>query len=468
MTRYDIVIIGGGPGGYTAAIRASMRGARVALVEQGRLGGVCLNCGCIPVKALYRTARHLRNLPRLQEHGIHVESSFVSAEAFERKAAIVARLTKNVASLLKSHGVTLVRGRARLMGAGLVAVTQENGEDLHLEAQAVVVATGTRPFLPKVWADCAETSDEFLTARTDCPRRLLVVGGGYIGCEMAAIMAAFRLDEVLLVEKAPELLRGFDRQAVKVMERELSAAGVRIFKETTLVALEKGTHGMRVQLSSGETCETDAVLAAMGRYPNVENLGLETAGVKLAEDEAIAVDSRMRTTAENVYAIGDVTNIMQLATVAIYQGEVAVDNILGIDREADYRVIPSTVFTFPEMARVGLQEDECRAANRDYVLGSFPYVGCGKAQCDGETLGAAKLLFAGNDGALLGGMAYGEEASLLIAEVAVAMRSNMKGMELADTVHAHPTLSEIVRETAADAMGLCVHKASIRKSKRDG
>jgi len=468
MTRYDIVIIGGGPGGYTAAIRASMRGARVALVEQGKLGGVCLNCGCIPVKALYRTARHLRNLPRLLEHGIHVESSFVSAEAFARKAAIVARLTKNVASLLKSHGVTLVRGRARLMGAGLVAVTQEDGADLHLEAGAVVIATGTRPFLPKVWADCAETSDEFLTARTDCPRRLLVVGGGYIGCEMAAIMAAFRLDEVLLVEKAPELLQGFDRQAVKVMERELSAAGVRIFKETTLVALEKCTHGMRVQLSSGETCETDAVLAAMGRYPNVENLGLETAGVKLAENGAIAVDSRMRTTAENVYAIGDVTNIMQLATVAIYQGEVAVDNILGIDREADYHVIPSTVFTFPEMARVGLQEDECRAANRDYVLGSFPYVGCGKAQCDGETLGAAKLLFAGDGGALLGGMAYGEEASLLIAEVAVAMRSNMRGMELADTVHAHPTLSEIVRETAADAMGLCVHKASIRKSKRDG
>ncbi|NLV23791.1 MAG: dihydrolipoyl dehydrogenase [Deltaproteobacteria bacterium] len=463
MTPFDIAIIGGGPGGYAAAIRAAQKGAQVCLVEKGRVGGTCLHRGCIPVKTLYATARRLVAMKHLAEHGIQVDGyRFDSGTALRRKDAVVSGLEKGIEGLLKSHGVELLRGEGTLEGPGQVRIRCANVIG-RIQARSIIIASGARPFIPPFMTqggDSVLTSDEFLNMEA-LPKRLLIVGGGYIGCELAGIAALFG-GRVTLVEQLPELLSGIDRPAVREMEKNFQELGVEVLKGTAVQAVVKSGASVLVKLAGQEKeLEVDKVLVAVGRRPNSANLGLEEAGVVL-RNGAVAVDAGMRTSVDNVYAIGDVTNILQLAHVADYQGEVAVENALGGKAEADYRIVPATVFTFPEIAQVGLSEKECREKKRNYRLGSFAYQASGKAQCDGETKGAARLLAAAEDGRILGGLVYGAEASALIAEVATAMRAGMSVGELAGLIHAHPTLNEIIKEAAADVLGAAVHKVGRR------
>jgi dihydrolipoyl dehydrogenase len=466
MIEYDLVVIGAGPGGYVAAIRGAQKGAKVCLVEAAQVGGTCLNRGCIPTKALYSTARLLQKIRGSSEHGIGIgDLVFDFATAARRKNEVVDKLVGGVAQLLKGSGVDVFTGRGVLEAPGRVQIRHQ-GVVGHLRAKNIILATGSTPTIPKslpIDGKNVLTSDEILAIK-ELPRRLVIVGGGYIGCEFAGIYSTFGT-EVTIVEQLPILLGRSDRQAVREVEKSFKAAGVKIHVDTAVEAIEKEAAELRVKLSNGETVVADKVLVAVGRWPNSSGLGLEEAGIQL-ENGVVAVDERMSTTVDGVFAIGDVTGGMQLAHVASYQAEIAVENALGGDTRADYRVVPSIIFTLPEIAQVGLTEEQCRERKQNYLAGRFAYLASGKALCDGETRGTVKILADQGDGRILGATIVGEEASSLVAEVSLAMQRNLTAKELAEVIRAHPSLPEMIKEAAEDVSGAAVHKMSRPAARR--
>ncbi|KIH77092.1 dihydrolipoamide dehydrogenase [Geoalkalibacter ferrihydriticus] len=465
MTEYDIAVVGGGPGGYVAAIRAAQQGACVCLIEAERVGGTCLNHGCIPTKALYSTALLLQRLRRAEEHGIEIEEPrFDFARAAARKDAVVKKLVGGVEQLLKAQGVELYRGQAALEEPGRLRIRRPE-VTARLRAKNIILATGSRALRPKAFPVDGKnvlTSREILAIK-ELPKSLLIIGGGYIGCEFASIFAAFGT-QVTVVEQLPRLLGGTDRQAVKEVEKAFKSAGITVHTDTAVEALEVGEGQVRVQLSGKDEATVEKVLVAVGRVPNTDGLGLEEAGVK-TDKGAILVDEGMRTSQSTIFAIGDVTNIMQLAHVASYQAGIAVANALGGDEKADYRVVPSAIFTLPEIGQVGLSEEAAREQDLDIEIGRFSYQASSKALCDGEAQGLVKILTAADDGRILGASFVGEEASSLVSEAAVAMAAGLSASTLGRIIHAHPTLPEMVMEAAEDVHGLAVHKAGRKRNR---
>jgi dihydrolipoamide dehydrogenase len=464
VIEFDIGIIGGGPGGYTAAIRAAQQGASVCLVEKGKIGGTCLHRGCIPTKAFFSTARLLDMVSAGVAHGLQVGGlHFDVRTAIQRKNKIVSRLEAGVEKLLAENKVEIFRGRAALEEANRIRIRQ-GAATTQVQARSIILAPGSEPLTLRsfpVDGKAILTSEDFL-ALDFFPASLVIIGGGYIGCELAGIAALFGT-RVVLIEKMPELLTRSDPQAVREMEKQLTAKGVAIYKQTE--AALAGREGGRLQLhlsSQDDILETDMVLCALGRKPNSENLGLEEAGIKI-EDGAIVVDGQMRTSVSNIFAIGDVADKMQLAHVASYQAEIAVKNALGGAAEADYNAVPATIFTFPEIARVGLSERQCRESSFAFQTGWFSFQASGKALCDGKERGLAKIFAAAGDGRILGASIHGEEAASLIAEVALSMQNGITVAQLAAAVHSHPTLPEIIGEAADDVLGRALHKAPRRK-----
>jgi dihydrolipoamide dehydrogenase len=460
MTEYDIAVIGGGPGGYTAAIRGAQRGARVCLVELERVGGTCLQHGCIPTKAYHATARLLRRLGTAADHGVKIDNwSFDFAGAVRRKNGLVRDMTGGLQQLLKDHGVDTIQGQAKLEGPGRVAIHRQ-GVVGHIRARNVILATGSTSARPSALAVDGKnilTSREILAIQ-ELPASLLVVGGGYIGCEFAAIFAAFGC-RVVLIEQQSTLLGDSDGDAVREIVRSLEAQGVEVRTGTTIDGLDPSAGSVIARLAGGERIKAEKALVAVGRVPNSEGLALEEYGVRL-EGRAVVVDEGMRTSLAGLYAVGDVTGGPQLAHAAFHQAAVAVENALGGEARVDFRVLPSAVFTLPEMAQVGLTESACRAKQIEYKTGRFSYRANGKALCEGESRGFVKLVADRRDGTILGASAVGEEASVLIAEVAAAMHARSKASDLAALIHAHPTLAEMIMESAADVDGLAVHKAT--------
>jgi dihydrolipoamide dehydrogenase len=458
MVEFDIVVVGGGPGGYAAAIGGARRGARVCLVEQDQLGGTCLHRGCIPTKAYHGTARLLNRLRDAGEHGVHISGwSFDFGQAARRKDALVRRLASGLQQLVKGHRIDVFRGRASLEGPGRLAIRRQ-GVTGHVRARTVILATGSRAARP---ADLAIDGKNILTSEEilgiqELPESLLIVGGGYIGCEFAAIFAAFGC-RVVLVEQQGSLLGGADAEAVAEITRNLKAQGVVLHTGTTLDELGEIDGAVVARLAGGEKVSAAKALVAVGRVANSGDLGLEELGVSI-ERGAVVVDDGMRTSLAGLYAVGDVTGGPQLAHVAVYQAGIAVENALGGDARVDYRILPSAVFTLPEMSQVGLTEADCRARGIEFKIGHFPYRTNAKALCDGEPGGFVKLVADRRDGTLLGGVIVGEEASVLIAEVAAAMGQGLTAAALADLIHAHPTLAEMVMESAADADSMALHR----------
>ena len=459
MFEFDIAVIGGGPGGYAAAIRGVQRGARVCLIEREKLGGTCLQHGCIPTKAYHSTAQLLRRLLSAEEHGIKINDwSFDFAGAVHRKDVLVRRMTDGLKQLLKGYDVTIFQGQAKLEGPGRIAIHRKAVTG-HIRARNIILATGSLAARPPSLAVDGKnilTSEEILAIQ-ELPESLMIVGGGYIGCEFAAIFAAFGCRTVL-VEQQSALLGGSDADAVREITRSLKAQGVEVFTGTGIEGLEARGGLVMTRLTDGRVMETSKALVAVGRVPNSDNLGLEENGVRL-DAGAIVVDEGMRTSLTGHYAIGDVTGGLQLAHVASHQATVAVENALGGEARTDFRVLPSAVFTLPEMAQVGLTEAACQTKEIDFKTGYFPYRTNGKALCEGESQGFVKLLADRRDGTLLGGTIVGEEASVLIAEVAAAMHQRLNIADLATLIHAHPTLAEMIGESAADADGTAIHRA---------
>lgn len=461
----DILFLGAGPGGYVGALRAGRLGARVVIIEKEHVGGTCLNVGCIPTKALLSTVEVVQHVKHAQEFGISVQGYSVDfGKMMERKDKIVQQLRKGVEFLLKKDKVRLVRGIGKLLDAHTVEVTASDGKTEKITSRNIVIATGSVPALvPLSGLEIGEsvwTSTELLSA-TAVPKRMLVVGGGYVGLEFGYTFASLGTD-VTVVEMLPQIAGTMDREVAAELEKTLKKGGLKILTNTTVVGAEDIPGGKRVKIKGPDgkedQIEVEKVLISVGRKPFTEGIGLETLGIK-NERGRIIVDDRMQTNIPGVYAIGDCIGNPMLAHAASHEGLVAVANCMGHDERMDYRAVPGVIFTHPEVASVGLTEEEAREQHGDDVrVGKFPYSINGKAMGMGERDGFAKVIADAKYGEVLGVHIIGPHATDMIAEAVVAIQSEATIDDIAASIHPHPTLSEPIHEAALDTMGMALHK----------
>jgi dihydrolipoamide dehydrogenase len=467
---FDVVVIGSGPGGYVAAIRAAQLGLRAAVVEREFLGGVCLNVGCIPTKAMLRTAELYDTFKRAAEFGIQADGVRLDyARVLERRDQVVSTLSNGVAGLLKSNGVAVFRGSGRFLDRNRVAVSGGDGGETTLETRNVIVATGSTPAeLPVPGGDHPRVidSNEALALK-EVPESVLVVGAGAVGCEWGQIFASFGA-RVTLVEMLPTLLPLEDEELGKALERIFRKKGIEARTGTKVGQIVEGDDGALVATLVGpdgreERVSAQYVLSAVGRRPNTAGLGAEVIGLEQDRRGFIVVDERLRTNVPGVYAIGDVTGKQLLAHLASHQGIVAAENIAGQSKEMEYHVVPAVTFTHPEVASVGLSEVKAREAGHDVRVGRFPFAASGRALAYGETDGFVKLVTDAKYGEVLGAHIIGPQAGDLIAEIALAMRLEATVEDIAATIHVHPTLAESVMEAALASVGMAIHIARPRR-----
>jgi len=487
---FDLAIIGGGPGGYVAAIRAGQLGLRTALVEKERAGGVCLNWGCIPTKAMLRSADVLETVQHAADYGVRADNIGLDySVVLKRKDKIVKGLTDGVAGLLKAAKVTVFNGHARFTGPNTVEVVPTGeaplgaGGPLYnadpapdgsptatVSAREMIIATGSTPAMlpiPGIDLPGVITSDgAFLLP--EVPRRILIVGGSAVGAEWASMFHAFG-SEVTIVELLPSLVPLEDADIGKALGQSFSKRGINVQTARTVGAIAQGDGGaLRVtttKASGGDeqTAEADVVLIGVGRRPNTAGLDLEKTGVTLDRRGFVEVDDQMKTNVEGVRAIGDVTGKVLLAHVASHQGLVAVGNIAGHHERMDYKAVPAATFTHPEVASVGLSEKAAKEAGHEVVTGRFPYSALGRAQTFGATEGFFKIVAEAKYREVLGVHIIGAAASDLIPEGTLAMALEGTLDDIANTIHAHPTLGEGTMETTMMALGLPIHMPPPRR-----
>ncbi|WP_287409254.1 dihydrolipoyl dehydrogenase [Oceanithermus sp.] len=456
---YDLIVIGTGPGGYHAAIRAAQLGLKVAAVEAGAVGGVCLNVGCIPTKALLHAAETLEHAAKAAEFGlVFAEPERDLAKMGKWRDKIVKKLTGGVASLLKGNGVELVKGFAKFTGPRELEVDGKK-----LEARKVIVATGSKPARLAGFEPDGErvlTSTEMLRVENGVPPRLLVIGGGVIGLEFASIYARLGA-QVTVVEYTDQILPGSDPELVKLLARSLKKQGIAVKTATKAVGYEETKSGLRVTVEpvaggEPETLDADKILLAVGRVPVTEGLNLEAAGVRTDERGFVPTNEHMETNVPGVYAIGDVTRPPMLAHKAMKEGLVAAEHAAGRAAAFDQQ-IPSVVYTQPEFASVGMTEAEAEKRGLKVRVGRFPFSASGRALTLQQTEGVIKVLADAENDVLLGVHILGPGASDLIAEATLALEMAATAGDLALTVHPHPTLAENLMEAAENLHGQAIH-----------
>jgi dihydrolipoamide dehydrogenase len=454
--RYDVLVIGAGPGGYVAALRASQLGAKVGIVEDTYIGGVCLNVGCIPSKALLRSAEVYETLGEAKQFGIvvdgTVEPDWPAIQAIKEQA--VKRLTGGVGVLLRKANVAIYEGRGRLRDQHTVEVSAADGTQ-RLTADKVIIATGSRPIrLPLPGFDLPGVLDSTgALSLESLPDSLLIVGGGVIGVEFANIFASFGV-QVTVVEMLDRLLPMMDPEISTEVTRSLRRKKVASYVDSRASGIGQRGDLLRVSVTTPkgeEQFDVEKVLVSVGRRPNVEDLGLEAIGVRV--ERGIVVNERMETNVPGVYAIGDVTGKWWLAHVASKEGVVAAENACGHPARSNYKSVPSCVFTHPEVATVGLTEEQARAQGYDVLVGKFPFLANGKAVTYGERGGFVKVVSERKYGEVLGLHIVGPHASDLVLEGGLALQLEATLDEIDATTHAHPTLGESIAEAALDAQG---------------
>lgn len=463
-SNFDIVVIGAGPGGYVAAIRAAQLGYNTACVEEGNLGGVCLNIGCIPTKALLESAAMITHLGHAADFGITVgEIKTDLAQAVKRSRQVSERLVKGIGFLFKKNKIAHLQGRGRLAGKGKVEVTGKDGKTQTVTARHVIVATGSRPrdlpFL-KIDHDRVWDSTDAMMAQTP-PRTLAIVGAGAIGCEFADVYAAFGT-QVTIVEVADRILPLEDKDCSAVVEKSYRKRGMTVLTGTRLEKAEIGKDAVKltVKTPKGETqvIEAERVLSAIGRAPLVEDIGLDKAGVKLDERGFIAIDRQMKTNVEGIYAIGDVAGPPLLAHKGSHEGVQCVEAIHGDPHAGiDYGNIPNCTYCHPEVASVGLTEAQAREKGYDIEVGTFPWTANGRALTAGETDGFVKIIRDKKYSEVLGAHIVGPHATELIAEFVVGRHLESTAEEMDRAMHPHPTLSEAIGEAALASLGHALH-----------
>ncbi len=460
---YDLVVIGAGPGGYVAAIRAAQLGMRTACVEQERtLGGTCLNVGCIPSKALLESSeRYLAARHHLAEHGVKVQGVELDLRTMlARKDKIVGQLTGGIAGLFRKHGVTSVRGTGRILAPGQVEVRGE--DELVLETKNILIATGSTPTsLPgiPVDGDYVGTSTEALSY-PEVPGHLIIIGAGVIGLELGSVWARLG-SRVTILEYMPTLLPTMDEDISALASRLFTRQGLELVLGAKVTGTTRQGERVTVEYTSKDGQATgitgDRVLVAVGRKPNTAGLGAENVGVRLDKRGCVMVDAHYFTGIQGIYAIGDVIPGPMLAHKAEEEGIAAVEHMAGLPGHVNYDAIPNVIYTHPEIAAVGKTEAELKHAGVPYRKGKFPFAANGRAKALGETDGFVKILAHKDTDRILGVHVIGPRASDLIAEAAVAVEFSASAEDLARSVHAHPTLSEAMKEAALDAGGRVIH-----------
>ncbi len=464
MTAYDIAILGGGPGGYVAALHAGLKGARVALVERDRVGGTCVTVGCIPSKALLDSSHAYWVATHGTEHGIHVDNPrFVIGEAVARKDKVVATLVGGVEQLLKLRKVDLIKADGTLVSPTQIRIKASDGERT-IDAKNVIVATGSKVGMPPIkgLAEAKPLDNVSALALTALPKRLIIIGGGVIGMELGTFFAEIG-SQVTVLEMLPQPLGFADPELVRLLLRSLESKGLRVLPSAKVTEVTRRGAAVTVTAEidgKAQTFEGDDVLLGAGRvanYSGVEQAGLATNRL------GITVDEHMRTNVKGIWAIGDCIGdprSPKLAHVASTQGEVAVDTILGEDATMDYSAVPNVVYTHPELASVGLTDAQAKEQFGDSVKASrFPFRASGRALALGEVEGVTKIVTAGKDQRIVGVHIAGPQASELIAEATLAMRLEATVEDVIATIHGHPTLAETFREAALVAAGRPIHTA---------
>jgi dihydrolipoamide dehydrogenase len=459
MSKYDVVIVGAGPGGYVAAIRAGQLGLKVAIVEREEVGGVCLNWGCIPSKSLLKNAEVLSLMKQADKFGITFDNmKYDLSKAMNRSRQVADRLVKGVQYLLKKNKVDLVKGEGRIVSTGTVEVSPEGKK---LDTKNVIIATGSRPrLLPGLQFDGEVIISSYDALKlTEVPPRLIVVGGGAIGVEFAYFYRTYG-SEVAIIELLPHILPNEDEEISILLEKSLSKLGIEILTGCSVqkITKQKGKGKVLFSSESGEKeVEGDRILIAIGVVGNSENIGLEKLGVKV-EKGFINVDEKMATNVEGVYAIGDVTGPPLLAHVASAQGVVAVETIAGHETTPlVYEDMPRATYCHPQVASLGLTEAQARERGFKVKVGKFPFSASGKAIALDDYEGMVKFVVDDEFGELLGAHIIGPEAAELLSEIGVAKQLEYSADDIARTVHAHPTLSEAIMEAALAAGEGAVH-----------
>ena len=456
--RYDIIVIGSGPGGYVAAIRAAQCGKRVAIVEKADAGGVCLNWGCIPTKALVRSAQVYADCKAAATFGVTIEGEVKPdwTKMVERERMVATTMNKGVQFLLKKNNIDVISGFGRLKAADIVEV-----EGVEYEADNIILATGARPrvmpFMPVDGKHIISSKEALVLP--ELPESMVVVGSGAIGSEFAYIYATLGV-KVTIIEYMPQIMPLEDEDTAKAMERAFRKLRATVMTSTTVKQVsvnEAGKCIIDIEGKKGaQTIEADIVLSAVGIKSNIEDMGLEEVGIEIERDK-IKVDEHFKTNIDGVYAIGDIIATPALAHVASTEAIHCVEHICGLNPEPiDYSTIPSCIFTSPEVASVGMTEAQVKAAGIDYKVGKFPYTASGKATAAGERDGFVKLIFDGEE-KLLGAHFVGHNVTEMIGEPTLAKVLGVNAHRIARTIHAHPSMHEAVMEAAEDALGCAIH-----------
>lgn len=465
----QVAVVGGGPGGYTAAIRAAQLGAKVLLVEQDQLGGVCLNRGCIPTKTLLKSAEQWRELQNCATFGLQAtEIGFDFGAVVARKNEIVTKLKSGIVKLVKSQAIEVLYGKGVLQGPQQIVVSNAAGDQL-VRTDKIILATGSAPLkLPVAGGDLPAVLDsDGVLALTEIPQAMVVVGAGAVGIEFAAIFQAFGC-QVTIVEMLPSLLPNIDSDLVKRLAMKLRKQGIKILTGTRVKAISQGRDGLLVEVENKQGVSsllaTDKVLAATGRRAVVEGLGLAESKVNYTQ-HGIIVNEQMATNVASVYAIGDVTGEYMWAHAAAAEGVIAAENALGGNAAMNYQAVPGCIFTTPEIAVVGLNEQEARNRNQSVVVSHVNFAGNGKALSMGETEGLVKIIADSVNYKVLGMHIFGPHASDLIMEGALAIRHSLTAVDLGATIHPHPTLAESVMECSTGIYGDMIHQLKLNHNR---
>ncbi len=465
--KYQVVIIGGGPGGYLAALRAGSLGLKTALIEKDTLGGVCLNHGCIPAKVLTHGAALYRRLQTAGEFGINFKGlEFNYPQLQQKKKAVVGELVGHIGEMMKNNSIDVFYGIARALSSNLVSVCMSSGEDVNLKTENIILATGSDeiyPPTPGIDQPGIMTSREAL-ALENLPKTMVVIGGGVIAIEMASIFMGFGV-KVTIAHRSERLLRRMDLEMVRRLSTYLRKNGLEIMMNSPIKVIEKDQKGYRLTVNGRqgeEIVEAESVLLAVGRKPAFGDQNLEALGVAY-ESSGIRVNSRMETSVPGIYAVGDATYPGYfLAHAAYHQGIAAAENIAGSEAHFDGSTVPSCLFTDPELACVGLSEEEAKEKGFENLkIGKFPFSANGKASTQSESEGAVKIISAGEDEKIIGVHILGSHASDLIQEGTLAVAKGVTAADLAELIHPHPTLCESVWEAA-----MAINKTSLHITRR--
>lgn len=461
--KFDMAVIGSGPGGYIAAIRAAQFGKKIALIEKNLVGGCCLNVGCIPTKTLLSHADVLSQIKNAEKFGIEVgKIQFHYAKMKERKEGLVKELRNSLSSLIKANRIELFEGTASFEAPKTLKVLGK--ESFFLDAEKIVIATGSVPLEIETFP-CDHKrilNSTSLLELEEVPESLAIVGGGYIGCEFASLFAELG-SKVFILEALPTILTAQGAQIAAFMTKSFTKRGIEIHTEVKVRSIENQGDKVKISFEDGKTMETSHALVSVGRKVFTEGLCLEKAGIKTTEKGWIETDPSMETEVKGIYAIGDVTGKWMLAHVASHQGVVAAESAFGEKKQVRYDAVPAVVFTSPEIATVGMGEEEAKKKGFSSQRTTFPFQALGKAKAAMKTEGYVEIISDKNTGQILGASAIGYDASNLIAEMALAIENELTLESITETIHAHPTLAESWHEAAMIAKGTPLNFPPIRR-----